>query len=118
MEGFPAMALHLVRPPLAGDPDTATGDWSARYAATLHAHLAQIAPDLAATIGSDAIGVTITGDGWAIHAVSSAPHGERYLSLMAMRGMGDASFELAIRDLCLAMNADQRHHLEEPAVDE
>jgi hypothetical protein len=51
-------------------------------------------------------------------AVSSAPHGERYLSLMAMRGMCDDSFEMAIRDLCLAMNADQRHHLEEPAVGE
>jgi hypothetical protein len=116
MEGSLAMALQLVRRPDAGDTDT--GDWSAQYAATLHAHLAEIASDLAATIGSDSIGLSITGNGWAIHAVSSTPDGERYLSLMAMRGMGDDSFEMAIRDLCLAMATDQRHHPEEPVIGE
>jgi hypothetical protein len=110
------MALQLVRSPEAGDTDT--GDWSARYAATLHEQLAQIAPGLTATIGSDSIGLSISGNGWAIHAVTSAPHGERYLSLMAMRGMGDDSFEMAIRELCLAMDADQRHPREEPVLGE
>jgi hypothetical protein len=94
--------------PALSSHDTSTGSWSARYATTLRAQLAQAAPELDVAIESDRIGLTISGAGWAIHAVDGAPDGERYLSLMAMRGMHTGAFELAIRALCLAMDVSER----------
>ena len=97
---------------------TENDDWSKRYAARLTEQLTQIAPDLPVSIQSDSIGLMISGTGWAIHAVRSDASGERYLSLMAMRGMQNSSFELAIRDLCLAMDADRRPNRPESIIGE
>jgi hypothetical protein len=98
--------------------DTSTSRWSARYAATLREQLSEVAPDLDISIESDRIGLTISGAGWAIHAVNGEPNGERYLSLMAMRGMHTGAFELAIRALCLAMDVSERQVHEAPMIGE
>jgi hypothetical protein len=100
-----ALQLDCASAPVVGESD----DWSVQYAIALKDELAELAPDLAVSVQSDAIGITISGTGWAIHAVRSEPDGERYLSLMAMRGMHNSSCERAIRDLCMAMDADLRH---------
>jgi hypothetical protein len=96
---------HALAPPTMN-----TSEWSEQYAAALRAQLAVLAPNLDVLIQRDAIGLTISGAGWAIHAVHSEPNDERYLSLMSMRGMQTSSFEFAIRHLCLAMAANPRCH--------
>ncbi|MFL5758360.1 MAG: hypothetical protein ACJ789_01400 [Thermomicrobiales bacterium] len=110
------MVAHVDHTPSLIETDS--HDWSITYAATLREQLTEIAPELAVAIASEPIGLTITGTGWAIHAVRSDPHSERYLSLMAMRGMDNCCFEMAIRDLCLAMDANQRHQSKEPTIAE
>lgn len=95
-------AEHALAPPAMD-----RSEWSERYAAALRAQLAVLAPNLDVVIQRDALGLTISGAGWAIHAVHNEPNDDRSLSLMTMRGMQTSAVEFAIRHLCLAMAANQ-----------